>query len=121
MGATGTLTGFAKAGELRVLAVAAPERLLDYPDVPTFSELGFPAVSLPGWSVALLPAATPRAIIDKVSTELSRIVQLPDVSAHIHRYGFKPKGSNPEIAKAFVAEELKRWKVAIDAAGVSVD
>ncbi|MGO4392146.1 Bug family tripartite tricarboxylate transporter substrate binding protein [Variovorax sp. M-6] len=121
MGATGTLAGLAKSGELRLLAVAATQRLRDYPDVPTFAELGYPAVSLPGWSVALVPAGTPRPLVDKLSAELSRIVQLPDVSARIHGYGFQPQGSTPDAARAFVAEELQRWRVAIEASGVSVD
>lgn len=121
MGAPGTLANFAKSGDLKLLAVALPNRLSDYPDVPTFAELGYPNVNLSGWSVAAVPAGTPKPIIDKLSAEISRIVQLPDVSARIHGYGFQPAGGSADDARRFVDEETRRWRAAIQAADVSIE
>lgn len=121
IGATGTLAGQAKAGQMKVLAVALPNRLKDFPDVPTFAELGFPAVSLSGWSLMAMPAGTPKPIIDRLSAEITRIVQLPDVSARIYGYGFQPEGGTPEAARKFVHDETARWSAAIKATGITME
>jgi tripartite-type tricarboxylate transporter receptor subunit TctC len=121
IGATGTLSTQAKAGNMKVLAVALPNRLKDFPEVPTFAELGFPAVSLSGWSVMALPAGTPRPIVDRLSAEITRIVQMPDVSARIFAYGFQPEGGTPEAARRFVQDEAVKWAAAIKATGVTME
>lgn len=121
MAAPGSLAVHAKTGSIKLLAVALPNRLRDYPDVPTFGELGYPAVNLSGWAMALVPKGTPQPIVDKLAAEITRIVQLPDVSARIHGYGFQPEGGTPAAARAFVAEESKRWGAAIKAANIQVE
>ena len=120
-GATGTLVAHAKAGNLKILAVALPNRLKDYPEVPTFSEAGFPAVNLSGWSMAAVPAGTSKPIVERLSTEISRIVQMPEVSARIDSFGFQAQGSTPEAAQRFLQEETTRWSAAIKAANVSME
>ncbi|MDO8704320.1 MAG: tripartite tricarboxylate transporter substrate binding protein [Sulfuricaulis sp.] len=120
-GATGSLATQAKAGHMKLLAVALPNRLKDYPEVPTFAEAGYPNVNLSGWSVALVPAGTPKSIVDKLATEITRIVRLPDVSARIHGYGFQPEGGSPEAARSFVNAEMARWDAAIKAANIKLE
>ena len=119
--ATGSLAVQAKAGNMKLLAVALPNRLKDYPDVPTFAEAGYPNVNLSGWSLAALPAATPKAIVDKLAAEITRIVRLPDVSARIFGYGFQPEGGSPEAARRFVNDEMVRWAAAIKIADVTME
>lgn len=121
MAAPGSLAVHAKTGSIKLLAVALPNRLRDYPEVPTFGELGYPAVNLSGWAMALVPKGTPQPIVDKLAAEITRIVQLPDVAARIHGYGFQPEGGTPAAARAFVAEETKRWGAAIKAANIQVE
>ena len=120
-GATGSLAAQARSGNMKLLAVALPNRLPDYPDVPTFAEAGFPNVNLSGWSVALVLAGTPKAIVDKLAAEITRIVRLPDVSARILSYGFQPEGGSPEAARRFVDDEMTRWGAAIKAANVTIE
>jgi len=120
-GATGSLAAQAQTGKMRLIAVALPNRLRDFPDVPTFAEVGYPAVNLPGWSMTITPSATPRTIQAKLSAEISRIVRLPDVSARILGYGFQPEGGTPEAAKKFLDDELLRWGTAIKASGVVIE
>jgi tripartite-type tricarboxylate transporter receptor subunit TctC len=120
-GATGSLATQAKAGNMKLLAVALPNRLRDYPDVPTFAEAGFPNVNLSGWSVAVVPAGTPKGIVDKLSAEITRIVRLPDVSARILGFGFQPEGGGSESARRFVDDEMVRWGAAIKASGVTIE
>ena len=121
MAAPGSLAVHAKTGSIKLLAVALPNRLRDYPDVPTFGELGYPAVNLSGWAMALVPKGTPQPIVDKLAAEITRIVQLSDVAARIHGYGFQPEGGTPAAARDFVAEETKRWGAAIKAANIQVE
>lgn len=118
-GATGSLAAQAKAGHMKLLAVALPNRLKDFPEVPTFAEAGYPRVNLSGWSIAAVPAGTPKPIVDKLAAEITRIVQLPDVSERINSYGFVPEGGTPEAARKFLREEMTRWDSAIKAAGIT--
>ena len=121
IGAAGTLAAQAQAGQMKLLAVALPKRLKDFPEVPTFSELGYPAVSLSGWSVMAMPSGTPKAIVDRLSTEITRIVQTPDVAARIFAYGFQPEGGSADAARRFVQEETTRWTDAIKATGITME
>jgi tripartite-type tricarboxylate transporter receptor subunit TctC len=93
-------------GKIRPLAVASPTRFPLYPDVPTFAELGFPEVNMPGWGALFAPAGTPRPIIDKLSAEMARIVKLPDVAPKLLELGFEPAGWGPEKLGAFLNEQL---------------
>src|SRR5687768_560821 len=64
-GSPGIIAPYVTAGKLKILAQTAPRRLQAYPDVPSFSEAGYPAVSLSGWSGFFVPAATPKPVVDK--------------------------------------------------------
>ena len=121
IGAAGTLAAQAQAGQMKLLAVALPNRLKDFPDVPTFSELGYPAVSLSGWSVMAMPSGTPKPIVERLSSEITRIVQTPDVSARIFAYGFQPEGGSSDAARRFVQDETGRWTDAIKATGITME
>ncbi|SEB18729.1 tripartite tricarboxylate transporter substrate binding protein [Variovorax sp. YR216] len=121
IGAAGTLAAQAQAGQMKLLAVALPNRLKDSPDVPTFGELGFPAVSLSGWSVMAVPSGTPKPIVDRLSSEITRIAQTPEISARIFAYGFQPEGGSSDAARRFVQEETTRWTDAIKATGITME
>jgi len=121
MGAPGSLAAQAKAGTLRLLAVALPTRLKEYPDVPTFAEAGYPAVNLSGWSMGIVPAGTPKPVADKLAAEITRIVRLPDISARISALGFLAEGSTPEAARQFFDAEWTRWGAAIKASKITLE
>lgn len=97
-------------GKIRALAVASPNRFPLYPDVPTFAESGFPEVNMPGFGALFAPAGTPKAIVDKVSIEMARILKLPDVAPKLLELGFEPAGWGPEKLSAFLAEQLALTK-----------
>jgi len=121
MAAPGTLVAQSKGGALKVLAVAVPSRLKEYPDIPTFAEAGYPNVNLSGWSMGILPLGTPKAIADRLAAEITRIVRLPDVSARVSALGFQSEGSTPEAARQFYDSELLRWDTAIKTSKVTVE
>ena len=73
-----------------------------YPDLPTFAELGQPEVDMPGWGALFAPAGTPKAVVDKLALEISRIVKLPDVAPKILDLGFDPAGGSSEQMASFL-------------------
>lgn len=96
-------------GKVKLLAVAAPQRLKSFPNLPTFAELGFPDLNLPGWGAMFLPAGTPAPIVDKYVQEIRRIVAMPDVQARILALGYEPvANTNTEFAQ-FLEADLQRW------------
>lgn len=121
MGAPGSLAQQAKGGTLKLLAVALPSRLKEFPDVPTFAEAGYPAVNLSGWSLGVLPAGTPKPIADKLAAEITRIVRLPEISARISALGFLAEGGTPDAARQFFDTEWVRWSAAIKTSKISLE
>jgi len=81
---------------LRPLAVTGTQRMPGLPDVPTFQELGYQSFDPYGWFGLFLPAATPPAIVHKLSDEVNRILKLPDVTARIEALGLQVGGGKPE-------------------------
>ncbi len=78
------------SGRVRVLGVNGESRLPLLPQIPTFREQGFTQLDLPAWHGLFAPAATPKAIVDDLSREMARIIQLPAVSTRIRELGFEP-------------------------------
>ncbi|MBP6897460.1 MAG: Bug family tripartite tricarboxylate transporter substrate binding protein [Gammaproteobacteria bacterium] len=93
-------------GRIRTLAVASAERSPSYPDVPTFAELGYPGVDMPGWAALMAPAGTPKAVVDLLTKEVNEIVLLPDVKAKIAELGFDSVGWAPDRTHAFFKAQL---------------
>lgn len=108
-GSVGFYANQLSTGKVKLIAVASPRRLKTFPDLPTFAELGYPDINLPGWGAMFLPAGTPAPIVDKYVQEIRRIVAMPDVQARIYALGFEPvANTNTEFAQ-FLQEDLKRW------------
>ena len=108
-------------GKVKMIAVASPNRLKSFPNVPTFAEGGYPDVNLAGWAGFFLPAATPSAIVDKFSAELRRIVALPDVQAKILVYGYEPAGTTREEFTQWVATDIQRWGAIVRANHITLE
>ena len=91
------------AGKVRALAVTGPKRWQALPEVPTFTEAGFPGFEVVGWFGVFAPAGTPKPVIDKLALEVTRIVRSPDVAKRLIELGTEPGGGTPE-------EFLALWK-----------
>lgn len=119
--APGTIGAQEKKGTLRMLAVTAPTRLRDFPHMPTFTEAGYPEINRPGWVGAFVPAQTPRPLVQRLGTEITRIVRLPEVNERIHGFGFVPEPAGPEEFARFVDAEMITWASLIQRANVRLD
>jgi tripartite-type tricarboxylate transporter receptor subunit TctC len=115
-----TIWPLAKAGEVRPVAVSTPERVAAAPDVPTIGETikGFEAT---GWQGLYAPAATPRAIVDKIATEVKRIFGDPAVKAALENVGGEPAAMTPDAFAAFARAERVKWAEVVKAAGVRIE
>ncbi|MCI0752362.1 Bug family tripartite tricarboxylate transporter substrate binding protein [Teichococcus vastitatis] len=110
-----------RSGALRPLATSAPDRSPDFPEVPTFRELGYPDVVADGWAGLAAPAGTPRPILEK----LAEAVRQAQASATVQRR-FAETSTTPgrfylQEAQAFVRREVAAWAPVIQASGITPD
>jgi len=110
-----------KSGKMRLLAIAYGTRLPDYPDTPTIAEQGFPGFSLSAWLGIVAPAGTPKARIDRLSAELVKIVQTPEVAQKYAGLGTLARTMGADEFRAFVRTEYTRWGAIVKASGAKVD
>jgi tripartite-type tricarboxylate transporter receptor subunit TctC len=110
-----------KAGKARALAVSSAKRVPDFPEVPTFAELGYPELTASIWFSLSGPAGMPADIVNRLNAEVRRILKLPDVRERLRPEGIEPGDLDPQQFTAFVAAELKRWAPVVRASGAKVD
>ena len=97
-----------REGRLRILAVSTATRLQANPDMPTMTESGVP-MDLTGWWAAMLPAATPKPIIDKVNQWFTEIVKTEETKKFLNGFGGDPFINTPDAAQALFLKAIKDW------------
>jgi tripartite-type tricarboxylate transporter receptor subunit TctC len=110
-----------KAGRLRALALTSEKRSAVLPEVPTMAEAGFKGQEADTMTGMLLPARTPKAIVDKWYKETARIMALPDVKERIGEMGFNIVVNSPQEFTAQIKDEVARWGKVVKAAGIQVN
>ena len=116
---TGQLLELHNAGKVRILAVTSPARLRGAPDIPTAIEAGVPGMIAQLFNGLFAPAGTPKPIVDKIAGATTAVMQDKDFQATLIKSGFEPVlDSNPDKARAFIAEEVERWPPVLKAAGM---
>jgi len=113
--------GLIQAGKLRSLAVTTATRSPALPQVPTMQEGGVPGYVVNPWYGVVAPGATPPAIVHKLSREIARIVQLPDVIRKMASDGSEPVGSTPEQFAAHIKSEVEKWRDLIRKTGIRTE
>jgi tripartite-type tricarboxylate transporter receptor subunit TctC len=112
---------FIKAGRLRPLAVSSKERSRLLPDVPTMSEAGGPNIIVPDWQGILAPRGTPKAVVDRLYTEVARILRQPDVQERFSILGMDVIASSPAEFRKAISSEIARWAKVVKDANIKVD
>jgi tripartite-type tricarboxylate transporter receptor subunit TctC len=110
-----------RAGKAHALAISSESRLSDYPDVPTFRELGYPELTAVTWFSLSGPAGMPADIVNRLNAEVRRVLQLPDVRERLRPEGIEPGNLDPKAFTEFVAAEVKRWTPVVRASGARSD
>jgi tripartite-type tricarboxylate transporter receptor subunit TctC len=108
-------------GKLLPIAVSSSRRAADLPDVPTTAEAGFPDTAYDFWFGALLPAKTPRDIIERLHREIVTALQLPAVKERIVKLGGEPSSMAPSEFDALIKKELETNAVIVRAAGLKAN
>src|ERR1700681_3426561 len=116
----GPVVSQVKAGTVRALAVAAPKRMEDLPDVPTLQEAGAD-VDAVLWSGIFVPKATPPVVVKKLESELMRIAKLPDVIARLKPLGIEAIGNTSEEFTKILAADLARWSEVAKASNIKIE
>ena len=109
-----------KNGMLRVVAVTSDKRTPNLPDVATVAET-VPGYAVNNWYGFFLPANTARPIVDRLSTEINRILKLPDIISLHNAGGVIPMGTTPEDFAKFIDAESQKWAKVIKEAGIRVE
>jgi tripartite-type tricarboxylate transporter receptor subunit TctC len=105
--------------KIRILATAGTSR--KQPDIPTFKEAGFPEIEGVGWNALVVPAKTPKPVIDKLSAAVAKAVQSADVIEKIKGMGSDPAGTTPEECGAVFKKDRERWVPIIKSSGFKVE
>ncbi len=111
----------ARAGKLRAIAVTSAKRSAAAPELPTFTELGYPQVDLVVWYGVLFPAKTPPEIVNRLSTEITKAVQAPDVKAKLIQQGVESDGTTPAEFAKIMQSEIQRYGKIIRESGAKPD
>lgn len=102
-----------RAGKIRPLAVLAKKRIPQLPDVPTFDELGLKNVDVAAWQGLFVPKGTPAEVVTKLSSEMQKAIQLPEVRSKLEDFGLEvTPGDAPALAR-FVQSETQTWHALI--------
>jgi tripartite-type tricarboxylate transporter receptor subunit TctC len=110
-----------RAGRARALAISAAARLPDFPDIPTYAELGYPDLVATVWFSLSGPAGLPAEIVERLNAEVNRALELPEVRERLKPEGIVPSRMGAKEFGAFVAEELRRWGPVVRASGAKND
>ncbi len=112
---------FIQSGKLRALAVTSAQRHALLPNVPTFAEQGLAKMELENWTGLMVPAGTPRAIIDKVAEQALRMVQSPAIVQRVAAQGFTVKALGPDAFASILAQDLVRWREIVKARNIQAN
>jgi tripartite-type tricarboxylate transporter receptor subunit TctC len=115
---TSVLLPHIEAGKLRALAVTSARRIAQLPNVPTFSEAGYPQLTASLWTGLLAPAGTPAPIIQRLNAALNESLRAPDVLKAYQRLDIETETVTPPAFAAFMAAETHRWAEVIARRGI---
>jgi len=109
-----------KSGQLKLIAVAAAERMASLPDVPAIAETlpGFEAVA---WYAIVAPPKTPQAIVDRINADTNEVLKSREILDRLPNFSAEPVGGTPQATAAYMREEIERWHKVIKTAGVKLD
>ena len=118
---TSSSMALVKAGKLRPLAITTANRSPELPDVPTMREIGFPAVEISTWYGLYTTAGTPKVVVDKLSAELKKTLQLPDVQQRLKALGGSSIDMTTQQFTEFNINEFNRFGKIVKEANIKAE
>lgn len=110
-----------KSGRLKALAISSAQRVVVFPDTPTFVESGFPGMAIASWSVLDAPRATPAPVVQALRAAAGKVVRSPAFLRPFEAEGNTAVDLSPQEFEAFVRAETERWAQVIRSAGIRID
>jgi tripartite-type tricarboxylate transporter receptor subunit TctC len=110
-----------KSGKLRGIAVGSAQRSSDLPDLPTVAESGVPGFEYVIWYGLFAPAKTPKEIVEKLNTEVMRILKDPETVRELASRGAEASPTTPEAFAKYLREDQERWKKVVKTTGIKVN
>jgi tripartite-type tricarboxylate transporter receptor subunit TctC len=109
-----------KAGKVKALGITGVQRAASLPNAATVAETipGFRVQSVTGM---VLPGATPRDIVNKMSADINRLLRAPDLAARLRQQDQEPTGTTPDEFDAFIRAEIDKWTKVVKSAGIKAD
>src|SRR5262245_4453147 len=110
--------GQVKGGRVRVLAATAAKRSVAFPDIPTLAELGYGQNDVTPWWGVVVPAGTPRPIVERLSSWLNQITNEEDTRQFLARAAFEPFPGSPEQMDELMKKDAARWRSYVELAKI---
>jgi tripartite-type tricarboxylate transporter receptor subunit TctC len=110
-----------RAGKLRILAISSEQRSPLAPDIPTFTELGYPSLVAVTSFGLFAKGGTPAPAVNELAAAFTEALAVPAVVQRLHQMGLEPLGGKPEEYKAKLAAERARWASLIRETGMTID
>jgi tripartite-type tricarboxylate transporter receptor subunit TctC len=107
-----------QAGQVRAIGTSGKSRSTVLPDVPTIDEAGVPGYEATIWLGIMAPAGTPKDVVDKLNTEINKVLSRPDVKEAWGKQGAIPTIMSPAEFDKYLREDIDKWAKVIDAAGI---
>jgi tripartite-type tricarboxylate transporter receptor subunit TctC len=110
-----------KAGTVKALGVTSTTRVKGYDTIPTLNEAGVPGYEVVSWQGIFAPAGTPKEIVQRLNTELVKILRMADVRERFEGLGLDVVGNTPEEFAAFQKAEIAKWAKVVKGANIKAD
>ena len=113
--------GLVKSGKLRALAQTSPKRSPIMPELPTMAEGGVPGYNATAWYAFFAPAGTPQSVLARLTAELVRALDTPEVKSRLAAAGMSPSPSTAQELATLMREDIQRWADVVKATGVKLE
>jgi tripartite-type tricarboxylate transporter receptor subunit TctC len=116
-----TMAQLARAGKVRAIATSGRTRSAITPEIPTVSEAGVPGYESTIWLGIMAPAATPKPVVDKLNSEIRKVMSQPDVIAIWAKQGAVPMHMSPDEFRRFMEQDIQKWAKVVKISGAKVE
>lgn len=112
---------FIESGKVRALAVTSAKRTAQLPNVPTMAESGVTGYDLQSWQAIFAPANLPAPILQRLQSEVSKIIKSPEIQERLGKLGMEPSTMTPEQFAAFQVSEIAKWAKVVKTGNIKID
>ncbi|MGZ5089785.1 MAG: tripartite tricarboxylate transporter substrate binding protein [Burkholderiales bacterium] len=112
---------YIKSGKMRPLAITSARRSAMLPELPTMVEAGVPGFQASSWFAVFSTAQTPKAVVNKLNSDMIKVIRTPDVRDRLTGLGFDVVGSKPEELAVFLKSEIAKWTKVVKESGARLD